>query len=62
MPATFYVFLGQREAQPSIISTNRQAFSAFALPHEISQIITDTGVLPSIVTELRERGITVTLV
>src|SRR5215217_2408514 len=38
------------------------SFSAFALPHEIGQIITDTGVLPSIVTELRERGITVTLV
>jgi DeoR/GlpR family transcriptional regulator of sugar metabolism len=38
------------------------SFSAFALPHEIGQIITDTGVTPSIVTELRERGITVTLV
>jgi len=38
------------------------SFSAFALPHEIGQIITDTGVAPSIVAELRERGITVTLV
>ena len=38
------------------------SFSAFALPHEISQIITDTGALPSMVAELRERGITVTVV
>jgi DeoR/GlpR family transcriptional regulator of sugar metabolism len=38
------------------------SFSAFALPHEISQIITDTGVAPAIVADLRERGITVTLV
>ncbi len=38
------------------------SFSAFALPHEIGQIVTDTGVVPSIVAELRERGITVTLV
>src|SRR5689334_875198 len=38
------------------------SFSAFALPHEISQLITDTGVSPAMVDELRERGITVTVV
>jgi DeoR/GlpR family transcriptional regulator of sugar metabolism len=38
------------------------SFSAFALPHEIGQIITDTGVAPSVVTELREHGIIVKLV
>ena len=38
------------------------AFSAFALPHEIDRIITDEGAPTSIVKELRERDIAVTLV
>src|SRR6476620_2122775 len=38
------------------------SFSAFALPHEIGQIITDTGVPPSIVADLRMHGIPIKLV
>jgi DeoR/GlpR family transcriptional regulator of sugar metabolism len=38
------------------------AFSAFALPHEIDRIITDTGAPAAMVKELRERGIVVDLV
>jgi DeoR/GlpR family transcriptional regulator of sugar metabolism len=38
------------------------AFSAFALPHEIDRIITDEGAPALMVSELRERDITVTLV
>jgi DeoR/GlpR family transcriptional regulator of sugar metabolism len=38
------------------------AFSAFALPHEIDRIITDAGAPALMVSELRERDITVTLV
>src|SRR5215212_6235626 len=38
------------------------AFSAFALPHEIDRIITDDGAPALMVSELRERDITVTLV
>ena len=38
------------------------AFSAFALPHEISQVITDQAAPAPMVGELRERGIVVDLV
>jgi DeoR/GlpR family transcriptional regulator of sugar metabolism len=37
------------------------AFSAFALPHEIDRIFSDEGAPASIVAELRERGIVVSL-
>jgi hypothetical protein len=43
-------------------ATSRAGLVISALPHEIGQIITDIGVPSSIVTELRERGITVKLV
>lgn len=39
-----------------------RAFSAFALPHEIGQIITDTNAPAAMVDAFRERGVTVTLV